>query len=223
MAGHRIGVIDADLQSPGLQGMFGIGANFSGPTLNDFLWGRCTIDEAAVPVGPPGISGNGGHLVLVPASTRPMEVRRIGREGYDVHRLDDGVVALSTLHDLDTLIIDAQPGLNEETLVPIALSDAIAIVLRPDLQDHQGSSILIEVARGFGGPLPVLIVNETPATLDAEAVRSRVASAFHCEVAAVLPHSNDMLALAGQSLMVLEHPDHPISRLLKQIAGRLAA
>ena len=48
-------------------------------------------------------------------------------------------------------------------------------------------------------------------------------SSFQREVAAVLPHSDEMMALASAGLFALRYPDHPITTALKQVTARLAA
>ena len=42
---------------------------------------------------------------------------------------------------LDALILDTHPGLNEEMLLSIAMSNSLAIVTRPDRQDYEGTSV----------------------------------------------------------------------------------
>lgn len=64
------------------------------------------------------------------------------REGYDVGLLNDGFQSLIEELNLDVLRIDTHPGLNEETLLSIAISDTLLIILRPDQQDYQGTSTL---------------------------------------------------------------------------------
>ena len=46
-AGHRVGIIDTDIQSPGVHVIFALKPSEVTLALNDYLWGRCRIDEAA--------------------------------------------------------------------------------------------------------------------------------------------------------------------------------
>jgi MinD-like ATPase involved in chromosome partitioning or flagellar assembly len=124
---------------------------------------------------------------------------------------------------LDVLMIDTHPGLNEETLLSIAISNALAIILRPDQQDYQGTSVTVEVARKLDVPNMYLIVNKLPAVFDPEGVRARVEETYRCKVAAVLPHSDEMMALASAGIFSLHYPDHPISKSLEKVANLLLA
>ena len=48
MQGARVGVIDTDIQSPGVHVIFGLGNKKLKHTLNDFLFGKCDIEKVAV-------------------------------------------------------------------------------------------------------------------------------------------------------------------------------
>jgi septum site-determining protein MinD len=145
------------------------------------------------------------------------------REGYDVGVLRDGLRELIESLNLDFLMIDTHPGLNEETLLSIAISDALVIILRPDQQDYQGTSVTVEVARKLDVPRLLLIVNKVPALFDVTDVRIRVEQTYSCEVAAVLPHADEMMAVASSGLFVLQYPHHPITAALRRVATALVA
>jgi MinD-like ATPase involved in chromosome partitioning or flagellar assembly len=222
-SGRRVGVVDTDIQSPGIHILFGLDEAEMRHSLNDYLWGICHIKETAHDVTP-RLSGEiTGRVFLIPSSMKAGDIARVLREGYDVGVLRDGFHELIEALKLDVLMIDTHPGLNEETLLSIALSDALAIVLRPDQQDYQGTSVTVEVARKLDVPRLVLIVNKVPSVFDVADVRARVEQTYGCEVAAVLPHSDEIMTLASAGIFVLRYPDHPITAALKQVAAKLVA
>ncbi|HEX9617007.1 MAG TPA: MinD/ParA family protein [Anaerolineales bacterium] len=219
--GLRVGVIDTDILSPGIHVLFGLDDEQMRYSLNDYLWGKCDITQAAYDVTPGQEGELPGRVYLIPSSIKPGEIARILREGYDVGLLNDGFRNLVEDLELDMLIIDTHPGLNEETLLSIAISDELVILLRPDSQDYQGTSVTVEVARKLDVPRMTLIVNKTPDAFDAAEVKARVEQAYGCEVAAVLPHSDEMMVLASSGIFVLRFPDHPVTVNLKKVAARL--
>jgi len=221
-AGRRVGVVDTDIQSPGVHVLFGLDEDYLGYTLNDYLWGACPITQAAYDVTARLDGDSAGQLFLIPSSIKAGAIARVLREGYDVELLNDGFHSLISELSLDVLLIDTHPGLNEETLLSIAISDALAIILRPDQQDYQGTSVTVEVARRLEVPRMVLLVNKVPAAFDAEAVKARVEVAYRCAVAAVLPHSDELMALASAGIFALRYPDHPVTTALTQVAMTLA-
>jgi len=160
---------------------------------------------------------------LIPASIKVGEIARILREGYDVGLLNDGFQNLIKELSLDVLLIDTHPGLNEETLLSVAISDALAIIMRPDQQDYQGTGVTVEVARKLDVPRMVLIVNKTPMSFNFDEVKARVEHAYNCTVGAVLPHSDEMMTLASGGVFVLKFPNHPISQKLRSVAALLLA
>lgn len=226
--GLRVGVIDTDIQSPGIHVLFGMEEDDMKFSLNDYLWGKCEVKQTAHDVTA-GLSeggakvADGAKLFLIPSSMKAGEIARVLREGYDVGLLNDGFHALIEGLSLDVLMIDTHPGLNEETLLSIAISDALAIIMRPDSQDYQGTGVTVEVARKLDVPRMVLVVNKVPAVFDLNEVKQRVEKTYNAEVAAVLPHSDEMMTLASSGVFVLKYPDHPISQQYRQLAKRLMA
>jgi MinD-like ATPase involved in chromosome partitioning or flagellar assembly len=120
-------------------------------------------------------------------------------------------------------MIDTHPGHNEETLLSIAISDALAIIMRPDQQDYQGTGVTVEVARKLNVPRLVIVVNKTPQVYDFAQVQHQVEGLYHAEVAAVMPHSDEVMALASAGVFSTRFPNHPVSVLYKQVADRLMA
>ncbi len=220
-SGRRVGVVDTDIASPGIHVLFGLEEDRIAQSLNDYLWGRCTIQQTAHDVTASVGDGAGGRVFLVPSSVKAGEIARVLRDGYDVGLLNDGFRDLIQALDLDVLMIDTHPGLNEETLLSIAISDLLLIILRPDQQDYLGTGVTIEVARRLSVPQMMLVVNKVPAAFSEGEVKARVEHAYQAEVAAVLPHSDEMMALASAGVFVTRYPDHPIAEALKQVAERL--
>jgi MinD-like ATPase involved in chromosome partitioning or flagellar assembly len=221
--GRRVGVIDTDIQSPSLHILFGLDEEETTHSLNDYLWGKCAIEQTAHDVTPRLDADIKGQVFLIPSSIQVSEITRVLREGYDVGLLNDGFRQLIEGLGLDVLMVDTHAGLNEETLLSIALSDALAIILRTDQQDYQGTGIMVEVARKLDVPRIVLIVNEVPSVFDLAEVKSKVGQAYNCEVAAVLPYSDEVMTLASGGIFALRYPGHPVTATFKQVAAKLVA
>jgi len=219
--GYRVGVVDTDIQSPGIHVLFNMNEEDMQYSLNDYLWGKCDIQQATYDVTPKLNGEIEGKIFLIPSSIKAGEIARILRQGYDVGILNDGFQEIIQKHALDYLLIDTHPGLNEETLLSIAISDSLIVVLRPDQQDYQGTSVTIEVARRLEVPGMMLVVNKVPSGFETEEVREYVEDIYNCQVAAVLPHSEEMMMLASGGIFVLQYPDHPISRRLSEAIDQL--
>jgi MinD-like ATPase involved in chromosome partitioning or flagellar assembly len=219
--GKRVGVIDTDIQSPGIHVLFGFDEDKMQYSLNDYLWGKCDIRQTAYDLTNSLNTTLAGQIYLIPSSIKAGEIARVVREGYDVGLLNDGFHDLVEQLNLDVLMIDTHPGLNEETLLSIAVSDALAIVMRPDQQDFQGTGVTVEVARKLDVPRMVLVLNKVPPIFNEEEVKLRVEQTYNVPVAAIFPHSDEMMILASEGIFVLRFPDHLISRRFRQLAAAL--
>jgi MinD-like ATPase involved in chromosome partitioning or flagellar assembly len=220
--GRRVGVVDLDIQSPGIHVIFGFDQDRSMKrSLNDYLWGDCELRDAAHDVTPSSNGELAGRVWLVPSSMRPADIARVMQEGYDVNRLNEGFRRLVADLSLDVLLLDTHPGINEETLLSIAMSNALVIVLRPDQQDYEGTHVTVAVARKLDVPRMLLVVNKAPEAFDPGEVRRKVEEAYGCPVAAVLPHSDDLMVLSSGGVFALRYPDHPLTGIYRDVAAQL--
>ena len=219
--GKRVAIVDTDIPSPGIHVLFGLEEDKTGFTLNDYLWGKCRIEEAAHDMTSPEAKAAGGSLHLIPSSVRAGDIARILREGYDVGLLNDGFQALLSKLNLDYLFIDTHPGLNEETLLSITISDVLLLILRPDRQDFQGTAVTVDVARRLEVPKMLLLVNKVLTSFDFERVKQQVESTYHIPVAGVLPLSEDMVRLASGGLFSIQFPDHVWSKTMREVARQV--
>jgi septum site-determining protein MinD len=226
-SGRRVAVVDTDVQSPGIHVLFGFDEHIPGPTLNDYLYGTSTIIETAHDVTDRialsgGATTPGGALYLVPSSMRAGDIARVLRQGYDVEILNDGFRELVKGLQLDYLIIDTHPGLNEETLLSITISDALLLIMRPDKQDYQGTAVTVDIARRLEVPELLLMINKVPSHADRAAMAADVAEIYGVDVAGVLPLSEDIVSNASGGLFSLTDPDHEWSVAIAAVADRLA-
>lgn len=225
--GLRAGVIDTDIQSPGIHVLFGLDEEKMEKSLNDYLWGKCTVEQTAYDVSASlstaggRTAAAGGGLFLIPSSLKAGEIARVLREGYDVNRLNDGFHELVRQLKLDYLFIDTHPGLNEETLLSITISDTLLIILRPDQQDYQGTAVTVEIARKLEVPRLMLIVNKALPAFDLEALGQKIAGTYGAPVAGVLPETEEMIALGSSGIFALKYPEHPLSQQFKKIADQV--
>jgi MinD-like ATPase involved in chromosome partitioning or flagellar assembly len=222
LQGRRVGIIDTDIQSPGIHVLFGLDESKLNRALNDYLWGRCAIEETAYQLTPPQVAARGGSMYLIPSSVKTGEITRILREGYDVGLLNDGFTALLDRLRLDYLFIDTHPGLNEETLLSIAIADVFILILRPDRQDFQGTAVTVEVARKLGVPKMLLLVNKVLPTVDFAALKEQVEALYNVPVAGIFPLSTEMLELGSAGIFCLHHPYHALTKEYQKVAALIA-
>jgi MinD-like ATPase involved in chromosome partitioning or flagellar assembly len=224
LAGKRVGVVDTDIQSPGIHVLFGLDEKKMGKTMNDFLHDKATIREIGLPIhelvgGAEGLSKlKNTKMWLFPSSIKGRDISQILKEGIDFNKLNEGLQTTIKEFELDYLIIDTHPGLNEETLLSIATSDVLIIILRPDNQDLQGTSVTVDIARSLDVPNLLLMVNKALPKYDAADLKNTIETQFGATVASVLPLSFDMADNASSDLFSLKFPDHDWSKGLIRVA-----
>jgi septum site-determining protein MinD len=225
-AGFRVGMIDTDIQSPGIHILFRLEEGLIQKSLNDYLWGKCRIEDAAYDVTERAIGNvqegaERPRLFLIPSSLKTGEIARILREGYDVALLNDGLQDLLKRLKLDFLFIDTHPGVNEETLLSIAISDILILIVRPDQQDFQGTAVTVELARKLEVPEMFIIVNKVPQGTDPIALRVQVEGLYKTDVEAVLPLSLEMARTASGDIFSNRYPTHPLTQELHNVVKRI--
>jgi len=223
--GYRVGIIDTDIQSPGIHVLFNLDPADVQFALNDYLWGNCRIEQAAYDVssslGEAGLKHERSKIYLIPSSVRSGEIARVLREGYDVAKLNDGIQQVIEELELDFLLIDTHPGVNEETLLSIAISDKFLLVMRPDNQDFQGTAVTVELAHRLEVRDIMLIVNKVTPGTDYDLLRAKIEAAYRAPVIGMLPLDNDIARLASSGIFAIRYPDHELTHTLQQITDRL--
>jgi MinD-like ATPase involved in chromosome partitioning or flagellar assembly/DNA-binding response OmpR family regulator len=220
--GKRVAMIDTDLQSPGIHVLFGLEDETINRTLNDYLWERCAIYEAAYDLSHILTSNTAnGALYLIPASVKANDITQILREGYPHERLLDGFGAIISDLQLDFLLIDTHPGINQETLQAIAVCSQLVVLMRPDYQDYQGTAAIIELGKMLSVQEMLLVVNKVLPNFDVEDYRQQLEKAYDVPVAAILPFTEAMMSLASSEVFALRYPAHPLSQAVDLIRDRI--
>ena len=227
--GYRVGIVDTDIQSPGIHVPFGLDETRVKYTLNDYLWGRCGIEAATYDVSSVFTSkkrqgwfnNHRGKVYLIPSSIKTGEISRILREGYDARLLNDGFRNLMQKLRLDYLFIDTHPGINEETLLSAIVSDVLLVILRPDKQDYQGTAVTVDVARKLQVSQMLLVVNKVLPSVINQSLQKQIQGIYNVPVAGRLPVCEEMFHLASSDIFCLRYPEHTWTKTVGGIAKSL--
>ncbi|WP_407885449.1 MinD/ParA family protein [Scytonema sp. NUACC26] len=221
--GNRVGIVDTDIQSPGIHVLFGLDEKQIELTLNEFLWGNCAIADAAYDVTYvlKNQTNPRSSIYLVPSSVKLNDISRILRERFDVELLLKGFKDLIENLKLDYLFIDTHPGLNQETLISLTTSDTVLLVLRPDQQDFQGTAVTVDVASKLQVPELLIMVNKALRDYDFQDLRKKVEQTYQIPVIGIIPESENLLRFASSGIFYLSYPNDPISLTLEVVATKI--
>jgi septum site-determining protein MinD len=221
-AGKRVAVLDSDLQAPGVHLLFGFDTDRMPHTLSDFFFNRCGLEDAAYNLkGLAELENIDGSIFLLPSRMSVDAIMQVVSEGYDVGKLGDQLNKLVDELKLDLLLIDTHPGFNEETLLTIAISDTLIIVLRPDKQDYHGTAVLVEVAGRMAVPHVHMLANKVVGQVDREDIVQKIKQGYGYDVIGILPFAEEMARLGSDGVFAARYPTHPLSEELQVIAQRI--
>jgi MinD-like ATPase involved in chromosome partitioning or flagellar assembly len=221
--GYRVGIVDTDIQSPGIHVLFGLHEDDIEIALNDYLWGNASIHEAAYPLheiaSPDYAFLHDMKLWLIPSSIHADQITRVLQQGYNISVLNQGLHSLIISLGLDYLFIDTHPGINEETLLSIAISHGLVLIMRPDQQDFQGTAVTVDIARQLEVPQIRMVVNKVLTRHDPEQLKYDISNLYDVPVTAMLPLSEDVAGNASNNIFSFLYPDHEWSQGIREIAN----
>lgn len=223
--GRRVGVMDMDLEGPGLHVIFNIDPDDVRYTLNDVLLDAVRPEQAAIDMNEKlGLNGN-GQLLFTPASIRVSEMLRTLRTGFEVESFSAAISKLKEHFKLDYLLIDTHPGLENDTLLAMGICDHLLIVSRVDQQDIFGTGVMVEIAGTLEKPAH-LVVNMIPAgmkTSDASKIATNIGQSFKVDMMGWFPFSEDVQGSLSKSVFILTFPKHPIASRFQDLARKVEA
>ena len=79
----------------------------------------------------------------------------------------------------------------------------------------------MRIAQSLEIPKVRIIVNKSPALFNAEMVKHKVEDAYKTDVIEVLPHSEELMALASAAVFALKYPQDALTRQFKQVTKKL--
>ena len=220
--GKRVGVIDLDLEGPGLHVIFGVSDSDVEATINDVLQHKAEIGQAAIDLTVKA-KANGGCLIFCPAGHKLEEIMSILDEGFNLSTFKGVLEQLARDYQLDYLIIDSHPGVEKDTLLSMALCDYLILISRVDQQDLFGSGVLTEVAGQLRKPV-VLILNMIPSSVnqkETQKIANRLGELFHLNVLTAIPFNSDVLENLSKAVFVLEYPRDPLTHRFTELAMTL--
>lgn len=222
LQGKRVGLIDTDIPSPGIHFIFGLDQRAGVErTLNDYLWGRCPVEDTAYDVTPPEVREEAGLMYLIPSSVDTEDIAKVLTDGYDFKKLNAAFRRFGEFFNLDYIFVDSHPGLNKETLLSITVSHLLLLILRPDRQDYQGTAVTVDIAKRLRVKNINLIINKVLPTVNLAALRQKVEKTYDLVVAGVLPLSPDLMQLGSTDLFYLRHRDHEFAAEIGHIATQV--
>jgi septum site-determining protein MinD len=229
--GLNVALLDLDFRAPSLATVFSKG--IKGPVrywLNDFLNGRCTVEQALVDVSEEYHLR--GRLLIGLANPAIDAIRNIMEKSraWEVTAVKKLFSLLSSLFNdtnINCCIFDTSPGVQYTSINAVISSDISVIVATLDSLDLNGvENMLAELYDAFEKRTVVLINKVFPETRiwsseRQKALISQMENVLKHPIIGVIPCYCDVLQAKRTSLLAVENPDHPFLRHLEEVAEKL--
>jgi len=219
LKGWRVGVMDMDLEGPGLHVIFNIPPLDVQATLNDVLMGTANPGQAVIRLRDK-LNLKNGELYFTPASTNVSAMLRTLRTGFEIVSFMKALNSVQDLFELDYLFIDTHPGIENDTLLATGACDHLLIVSRIDQQDIFGTNVMVELARSLDKPAH-LVFNQIPKGVreqDASKFAKKLGANLGVDVLGLLPFSDDVQGALSKSVFVLSFPSHAMTGRFRELA-----
>ncbi len=217
--GKNVCVIDMDLAGPGIHVMFGINDADVRWTMTSVLLGETDILSAVVPLTEK-LGLKTGKLHFLPASFKVEEMLKLLRHGLEVRLFTSGLQQLSDKLDLDYILIDTHPGIENDTILVMGACNGLLLVSRLDQQDILGTAITARLASRLG-KTTFLLFNMVPPHLAEQSVRDisqKMSKMLGFNVLASLPFYEEILQSLSQGVFIHDLPKHEYSRKIREAA-----
>ena len=224
--GKNVCLMDLDFRAPSLATLLKIEKVEC--WLNDYLNGTCEIDKVLVDVSTK--IHNGGKLFVglanpateairdMSAKDRKWEMRALGRLLTLRNSLLDG-------KGFDYLIFDTSPGLQYSSINAIVSADLVLVATTFDRSDVDGTKRMLHELYDLFEKKTELVLNKVLYDVSSksgkEVMQTKIKDMYQVPLLGIIPCFCDVLRGEGNIIFAEERPDHPLTKMLDEIAGRI--
>ena len=221
-------LLDLDLRAPSISTIFSLGQQKY--WLNDFLNGRCKMEEILVDLS--SRYNVKGKLLIGPANPSLDAIRDVIEKDkkWEMNALRRLLHAKAewTQNGVETVILDASPGVQYSSVNAVVSSDVVLVVTTMDTLDLAGTRrIADELYRAFERNV-FAIVNKAvpqfefpPGQDERDALVDKLAKMLNLPVMAIIPCYCDILRSHRVMIHTLEKKEHPFAHAIFNIARTL--
>ncbi len=138
-SGHKVCLIDSDVNGPGLHSLFDLKFKNS---LIEFLKGQCNIEDIIYK------ADDDLELYLIPSRVCEDDISAFFKTPSDAKKkMLEIVDFVESKYGVDYVIFDSSPGINKSSLLVMNMSDKATVVCTIDRQDIRGAYVLVNMAR----------------------------------------------------------------------------
>jgi septum site-determining protein MinD len=224
--GKKVCLLDLDFRAPSLSTILKI--EKAEGWLNDYLNGTCGIEKVLINLSDKfqnkgeffvGLANPATEAIReISAKDRKWEMRALGR-----------LLALrnSLLNDkgFDYLIFDTSPGLQYSSINAIVGADLVIVATTLDRSDVDGTRRMLGELYDLFEKKTEIVLNkalfDVSSKTKRDEVQTKIQEMYNAPLLGVIPCFCDVLRAEGNIIFVYEKPEHPLTKILDEIADKI--
>ncbi|MBF0564832.1 MAG: P-loop NTPase [Nitrospirae bacterium] len=221
----NVGMLDFDFEAPGLHTIFGLPEEevASRGFLADYFQKRSLTDihSSVWNIGDllKEKDGKDRSLFLLPNMDHPAALDEIDWTGNDIITfIQDLFNKVTTIYDLDYLIIDARSGFSAMSAIAIQFVGHVMLFFRPNIQHRSGIARALKIFKDQGVKINI-IASQVPDSTAANDFLVESSTLFQQQLDYVLPFDNDFAV--GEKLLLNNNECGAISDLFNKMAENI--
>ncbi len=218
--GYRVGIVDSDMAHPSLHVIFGMGDDKLGPTITDFLFSKCNAADIVHDISPR--MGVKGKLYIIPSDLNEQTIMKIVKKGFYINDFLNGLREIGEQKELDFLLIDTRPSLDDWALYILLKTEVLLVVMRTDDVDVRGTLELMKIVDDYTIDVRLIQPNMTDPG-QGPGIRQELEKKFKdrdVEVLEPIPYDKELSMGHSPSiddLYVHKYPDSEFSRSIVKL------
>lgn len=223
--GKRVCLLDLDFRAPSLGTILKVDSVDC--WLNDYLNGTCDIVRVLVDLSN-RLGGNSNFFIgFANPSTeaiRDMSAKDRKWEMHALGRLLSLRNALLNDKEFDYLIFDTSPGLQYSSINAIVAADLVVVATTSDKSDVDGTRRMLRELYSLFEKKTGLVLNkvlDSDSKAKAAEMQSKVKAVYQVPMLGLVPCFCDVLRAEGNFIFVQDKPDHPFTKILKEMTRKI--
>lgn len=225
--GKKVCLFDLDFRAPSLFAL--LKSENSECWLNDYLNGECSIDKVLIDLSG-RIEENGAfYAALANPATEAIRDMSAKDRKWEMRALGKLLSLRNSLikdQKFDYLVFDTSPGLQYSSINAIVTADLVVVATTGDRSDVNGTSRMLKELYSLFEKKTGLVINkvlDSASLSNKDEMNSRVKNIYQVPMLALVPCFCEILRAEGNLIFAQDKPNHPFTKILKEIARKIDA
>ncbi len=223
--GKKVCIFDLDFRAPSLFAILKV--ENTDNWFNDYLNNNCEINKVLVDLSSRlGATNNFYAALANPATEAIRDISSKDRK-WEMRALGRILALRETLlneQKFDYLVFDTSPGLQYSSINAIVAADFVVVATTGDRSDVNGTKRMLSELYNLFEKKTGLVLNKVldpTAQAKKNEITLRVKETYQVPLLGIVPCFCEILRAEGNFIFVQDKPDHPLNRILAEMARKI--